>query len=202
MFQQLLGTWTIFFWQKALNNEFLHGAFTQSDQGFRILASGHFFVNLRRIFTLTVGVLVRNNFQNAHPKSVNVNGLGIAFLVEFGSHKLRRSYDTLCMRRLHCCREPQISNFDFPNVPVDEDVITLEVSVNDWARVFKMKVSQSRQNLATPVLRHTHADGFGFRNECLESSGSHELCDEDDLFFLRVLPMMVALDDIPVAKRL
>ena len=47
--------------------------------------------------------------------------------------------------------EAKIANFDFPLVTIDKDIVTLEISVDDW-RVMTMEIEKPSQDLPAPML--------------------------------------------------
>jgi hypothetical protein len=47
--------------------------------------------------------------------------------------------------------EAKITNLYFPLVPIDKDIVTLQISV-DHRRVMAMKIEKPSQDLPTPVL--------------------------------------------------
>ena len=60
--------------------------------------------------------------------------------------------DTLCERGLLECSEAQVSDLDGGVGSGDEDVVTFEVSVQDWRRARVQEV-KSLQDLKTPALQ-------------------------------------------------
>lgn len=66
-------------------------------------------------------------------------------------NSIRITYTTFGMGLAQDGGKAKITNFDFPLVSVDENVITLEVSVYN-RRVVAMQVMKPSQNLSTPTL--------------------------------------------------
>ena len=69
--------------------------------------------------------------------------------VEHMSIRIHCTYDCLDVRSLESC-ETQVANLDQTRCPVDEDVVTLEVSVDD-GRSPGVEEVKSAKNLPTPA---------------------------------------------------
>lgn len=55
--------------------------------------------------------------------------------------------------------KPKISNFNFPLVSIDKNVITLKISM-DYRGIMTMKIEKSIQDLSAPPLYCSNVDSF------------------------------------------
>ena len=68
------------------------------------------------------------------------------------------TYDCFDFRAFQC-RQAQVSNLDKSSGPVNENVVTLEVTVDDWWRACVQKV-QATQDLPAPAAYYLGLDGL------------------------------------------
>jgi hypothetical protein len=61
------------------------------------------------------------------------------------------------------CSEAKITNFDFSLVTIDENIITLEISMNH-RRIMAMEIEETFQNLSTPMLNSSDVNSFMFKS--------------------------------------
>lgn len=68
---------------------------------------------------------------------------------------------TISMRFTEDSSEAKITNLDFTLVPIDENIVTLEISV-DHRGVMAMEIEKPFQNLPTPVLHCSDVNSLVF----------------------------------------
>jgi len=68
--------------------------------------------------------------------------------------------DRVLFANLHLCCS-HVANFDFSVCAVDEDVVALDVSVDDW-RVVRVKIDEALQDLSAPSFYNLEIRGLQF----------------------------------------
>jgi len=61
------------------------------------------------------------------------------------------------------CSKAEITNFDFSLVTIDENIITLEISM-DHRRVMAVEIDKTFQNLPAPILNCSDVNSFMFKS--------------------------------------
>jgi hypothetical protein len=74
----------------------------------------------------------------------------------------RHTLYTLRFRLLHDHRQTEVSNLHFSMVPIDENVITLQVPVYDWW-LLAVQIGQPCQYLFSPSPNRFHVDSLVLR---------------------------------------
>lgn len=110
----------------------------------------------------------------------------------------------------HKCCETEVSYSYLSFIAVDEDVVTLDISVDNWMGLQIMQVVNSLENLFTPRfdnlqswnldLLHkpvfTLLDSISLQFKPFERSSCHHFSDKHNLFPLTVYPGADEMDNI------
>jgi len=102
----------------------------------------------------------------------------------------------------HKCRKTEVSYSYLSFIAVDENVVTLDVSVNNWMRLQIMQVFNSLQNLATPGFDYLESwnldllhksvlrllDDISTQFKPFERSSCYNFSDKYNLFSLAIYP--------------
>lgn len=91
-----------------------------------------FLVDLDGMGALAVGVLEGDHLKHTHPKRVNVNQLIVLFLIHLWCHEFRSPHAVHCLRLAEDGSKTKVPDLDLAGIAVNEDVVTLEVTVDDW----------------------------------------------------------------------
>ena len=60
-----------------------------------------------------------------------------------------------------CCKS-KITNLNFPLIPVNKDIVTLEISM-DYRRLMAMQIMKPSQNLPAPMLHCSNINSLMFQ---------------------------------------
>mmetsp|Transcript_12130 Transcript_12130/g.36979 ORF Transcript_12130/g.36979 Transcript_12130/m.36979 type:complete len:279 (-) Transcript_12130:120-956(-) len=160
--------------------------------------------DLSRGVALLVRVLHGEHLQHTHSKGVDVDLLRIFLIVQLWGHKFGRTdHGVRLLPRLYA-GEAQVTELHLANVTVDEDVVTLEVTVHNWW-VEAVQVGDGLEDVERPPPDNLETDRLGILYKFLERARSHELRDEVHLLpAVRVLglPFGVKFDDVLVVHRI
>ena len=152
---------------QAQHHELSSVAALQARQDLRRFTARNFLVDLGRIHTLPVGDLFGEDFQHAHAKGVNVHLLVVGLLlVHVRGHEFRCSKHTEHAPVPVDCTESKVADPQVAGRPVDEDVLTFQVPVDDrW--VLRVQVLETLQDLDRPPLGDLPPDHLDLVDEAL-----------------------------------